>query len=155
MQVGLIVVLVNGLFAVLGKVLFDRALATERAKVEVGIKHLETELSLVRELTLRHFDRRADLYWAALKPFVQLYVTNLSRASTNEEKEAFRQAALLASSRLTLLAPTAVSQNYGEMLEWTERALREEPVPPEEAKQRAQQFITLARSDLLGGSAGV
>lgn len=151
-----LVALLNGLFLFVGKIWLDRRLAEERAANESRLEALKSELTRLRELALRHFDRRADLYWAALEPFVQLYVVNLSRASTALEIEAFRREALLASSRLSLFATPSVSGEYTQLLEWTEVALAgSERFSAAEARERAQQFVKRAQDDLfLAGRAG-
>ena len=145
-----LVVLVNGGFLLVGKLWADRTLAAERAAREVLLEAFKSQVSLVRDLAIRSFDRRADLYWAALEPFVQLFVVNLSRPSTPEEIETFRRDALLASSRLSLFAAPTVASRYEEMFQWTDEILRSRSqVSPAQAREHAQVFVAAAQEDLL------
>jgi hypothetical protein len=140
----LLVALVNGLFFIYGKGKLDKDLAV-----------LVTELSVLRELAVKHFDRRADIYRDAIEPFIQLFVVTRSTGLTLESEERdFRRNALAASARIELFGSEHTRQRFTQMLDWSEKMLK---LAPEQrpldsaaiALEHARAFLGAARDDLF------
>ncbi|MEI9864744.1 MAG: hypothetical protein WDN00_09355 [Limisphaerales bacterium] len=140
----LLIALVNGFFLFYAKRKFDR-----------DIQVLQNDLSTLRDLTVRHFDRRADVYYAAIEPFIQLFVLTGSQSKlTIEEIKEFHKTALTLSARVQLFGSETVHGRYCEMYDWTKTMLDQSAtsIPPNssaKALELARIFLMAARDDLF------
>ncbi len=150
LPMAIVVALVNGLFLLLSKVWAERRLAVVRQDHERDLEHLRAGLGALRDFALKHFDRRASLYWEALEPFVDLYVATSQGRPTEEELSTFQKRSLVAAARVHLFASEAVRHSFDEMLEWTNAGLRgEHSGGAQTAERHAQRFIQAAHNELL------
>ncbi|GEM_PF-2636428 len=144
------VAILNGLFLLLSRSWADRKLADARQQHERDLEHLKAGLSALRDFALKHFDRRASLYWEALEPFIDLYVITSQGPASASDAATFHRRALGAAARVHLFAPDSVRQCFDEMLEWTEAGLRREHEGGASlAEGYAHRFVQAAHQDLL------
>jgi hypothetical protein len=140
----LLVALVNGIFIIYVKRKFDR-----------DIEILRNELSLLRDLAVKHFDRRADIYYDAIEPFIRLFILTGSRNGlTQDDAKKFLETAYLASARIQLFGSETVHLRFCEMLDWTTGMLDtpQAKVPSnssDTALNLARTFLNAARDDLF------
>ena len=126
-----------------------------KRKFDGNIIVLQNDLSTLRDLTIKHFDRRADIYHNSIEPFIRLFIlTGTPYKLTHEEAKKFLETALLASARIQLFGSKAVHLRFCEMFDWTKEMLNTPwaKIPSNSsaiALNFVRTFLDAARDDLF------